>query len=487
MSTGTVSPKVVDALRKLDADRRSAAERRFVRPVLGFLGKLRRRYLPELDENIVRLLWARRAWRKLANFLLVELQAENMGTRVTGKPYWLTIDPTNFCQLRCPFCPTGGERHIRSKAVLKLEDFKRLMDELGPTLLHVDFMNWGEPLLNRYIFEMVSYAKKFDIDTKMDTNLNEFSEEMAEKMVRSGLDCVSLSIDGLTQETYSKYRVRGDFDKVMRNLETLIRKKKELGSSRPYVIWQFLVFKHNEHEVERVRQLGKEMGVDVVGVTPAFLPFRPGIKDEWLPLKPEHRHYDPETFPDRPPWEWESAPKTEAPSLPDPAPVAPLPEEKLSAAAVPHVEVLPPRGGVRSIIERFFGRKRGGAGKEETPVINVQVYKEPEKRPRCNWPWAGIAVNPNGSVSPCCSVEEEIYDFGNIFTEGFSGIWNGPNYRRARRHIRDYVKHRQDVKTRSEHACERCFSIGRANFTFQPWWRFSQFDWWWGLREKDPR
>jgi radical SAM protein with 4Fe4S-binding SPASM domain len=435
--------------------------------------RLRERAFPNAEPNIIRILWHRGLWRKLANYLLIEAQAGRRTGPVRGKPYWLTVDPTNFCQLRCPFCPTGAERKVRAKAILDFEDYKRLLDDLGPTLLHMDFMNWGEPLLNRRIFDMIAYAKRFDVDTKMDTNFNEFSEEMAEKMVLSGLDCVSLSIDGLTQETYAKYRVRGDYEKVIRHLKMLVAAKRRLGRSNPYIVWQFLVFKHNEHEAERVRQVGKELGVDVVGVTPAFLPFRPGIKDEWLPLKAENRMYDPATFPDTPPWEWEASPPARLTSdggNGTPAHAEPAPSSGESVSG----------NGTKSPVSSG-GEPASGNG-AKPPEIDVQVYgKDKERRPLCTWPWAGITVNPNGSVSPCCSIEEDMYDFGNIFRDGFRKVWNNGHYRRSRRHVKDYVEHKVDVKTRSDHACERCFSVGRANFTFQPWWRFPQYDWWWGI------
>jgi radical SAM protein with 4Fe4S-binding SPASM domain len=473
------------------------------------------RCLPNLDPQIVRILWRRRSWRKLVNFALVELQMGLKSTRSFAKPYWLTIDPTNFCQLRCPFCPTGAERKVRAKAILKMDDYRRVLDELGPTLLHIDFMNWGEPLLHPHLFDMIAYAKKFDVDTLVSTNFNDFDEEAAEKMVLSGLDAVILSIDGLTQKTYEKYRVRGDYDKVIRNLKLLVKKKKELGRSNPYIIWQFLVFKHNEHEAEKVREFAKDLGVDTVGVTPAFLPFRPGIKDEWLPTKPEYRHYDPETFPDTPPWEWsgegpapaDRKPESESNGSPaggnghaGPAPSAPAAGHEGGDEPISSPANGKKKWDLTLALLKFFERRSNGQTTSESkkapsgasPEIDVKVYQEPEKRPLCVWPWAGITVNPNGSVSPCCSVEEDMYDFGNIFQDGFKKIWNNPDYLRSRRHVRDYVEHRADVITRSNHACERCFSVGRANFTFQPWWRFEQYEWWWAGRSprsespKDP-
>lgn len=367
---------------------------------------------PEIEPRVVRILYERRLWRKLLNYLLVELQKGLRHTYALGRPYWLSVDPTSFCQLRCPFCPTGAERNVRPKASLPLEHFRHILDELGPYLLHIDFMNWGEPLLNREIYDMVAYAKRFEIDTMLSTNFNAFNEENAVKMVLSGLDRLVLSIDGTTQETYEKYRVRGSYPVVIENLKTLVRVRRGLGRKNPHIHWQFLVFKHNEHEIEKVRTLALELGADDVGITPAYLPFRPGIAEEWLPTQSEHRLYDPEKFPESPPWQWQEA----------------------------------------------------------QPMVDVKVYRDSEERRLCNWPWAGIAVNADGSVSPCCSVEEKAYDFGDYFGQPFSKLWNNPLYRQARRHVRDYLARKVDTLPNSSHACQRCFSIGKSRFQLPRWW-----------------
>jgi radical SAM protein with 4Fe4S-binding SPASM domain len=370
--------------------------------------------LPHAERRVVDRLVRGRLWRKLANYLVVEAQiAAGWTSMPLGKPYWLTVDPTNFCQLQCPFCPTGAGRGVREKASLRLEHFGHLMDALGPTLIHADFMNWGEPLLNKELWAMVALAKSHGVDTLVSTNFNSFRPQDADALLDSGLDRLVLSIDGLTQATYEKYRVGGDYARVVENLKALTRRRAERGLQKPAVVWQFLAFKHNEHEADAVRAFAKELGCDEVGVTPAYLPFRPGIKDEWLPTRPELRMYDPATFPDSPPWQWEAA-------------------------------------------------------KEEKSEVAVEVYKEPRKL--CNWPWAGIAVNPDGSVSPCCSVEEQEYDFGNFFSGGFRRLWNNDKYRLARRHVRDYAAGKLETKPKSSHACERCFSIGQSRFQFPHSW-----------------
>ena len=160
------------------------------------------------------------------------------------------------------------------------------MDELGPYLIHLDFCNWGEPFLNPELSKLIKYAKGYNVDTKVDSNLNILDEKCAEDIILSGLDKIIVSIDGASAETYSKYRVGGDFNTAINNLKLLIRKKKELARTNPYICWQFLVFRHNEHEIEQVKKLGQDLGVDNVSITRAFI----GNKD-WLPLNEEFSHY----------------------------------------------------------------------------------------------------------------------------------------------------------------------------------------------------
>jgi MoaA/NifB/PqqE/SkfB family radical SAM enzyme len=172
--------------------------------------------------------------------------------------------------------------------MLAWEEYKRIMDQLGPSLLQVEFCNWGEPLLNPRIYDMIRYAKKFGLETHLSTNLNRFSKEDAEKLIDSGLDFLILSIDGASPETYSRYRVGGDFDRVIANVKLLVEARASRGLKRPYINWQFLVFRHNEHEIEKAKALGKELGVDVVATSPAAIPW-----PDWVPQK-EGAHLYPE-------------------------------------------------------------------------------------------------------------------------------------------------------------------------------------------------
>jgi len=328
---------------------------------------------------------------KLKNFLLVEEQKLLRTEYVNGYPYWLTLDPSNLCNLQCPFCPTGQRRGSRTKGMMSYDNFKKIMHKLGKHLIHIDFCNWGEPFTNKDIFKMISLAKEYDIDTKIDSNFTLLSESDIDKLLQSGIDKIVVSIDGLCQETYAKYRVGGDFNKAMSNLSLLLRRKKQLNLNKPHIAWQFLVFKHNEHEVDQVKRLGQEMGVDETAITNAFI----GYKD-WMPTKKEYCNYNIDTI-----------------------------------------------------------------DEGSDPSEKTSDYLKNQGKGLCNWPWEAITINVNGSVSPCCSVEDEKDDFDNIFDNNFdfNAIWNGNKYRQARRHIRS----QEGDCDGQNHICYDCSHSGLIN------------------------
>ena len=424
-----------------------------------------KRICPHGDWVVAEKLWRQGRMRKLLNYLTVEFQMARGHSFLLGKPYWLTIDPTNFCQLQCPFCPTGAGRGVRDKASMKLDHFKGLMQSLGPTAVHMDMMNWGESVLNKDLPKMIAAAKSYGINTTVHANLNDLTEEMADGLVRAGLDTLSVSIDGVTQKTYETYRIRGKLDRVMENVRLVMRKKSELSSRTPQMVWQFLVFKHNEHEVKRVKEMAQEMGFDETSIVAPFMPNEPQALRAWLADKKEFRLYA-------------------APGETGDQEEAATPENTIHVQEISSVKSFRTR---RFREEQLYGwpalrqRLGGPVWKRAWSAFQVvrsrpkdktaQVpYDRPPAENICKWPWAGMTVNPNGSVAPCCSVEDQGDDFGNIFTNGFGGLWNGSLYRQSRRHVRRYLQGKEPILPGSEHVCERCTAIGYANFKFPASW-----------------
>ena len=133
------------------------------------------------------------------------------------------------------------------------------------------------------------------IYTATSTNAHYLNESNSEQTVTSGLDRLIISIDGLSEETYKKYRIGGSLDKVIDGTKNLVKAKKRLNSRTPFIIWQFIVFKHNEGEVEEVKRLGKELGVNQVAIKPAQVYDEEGA-EELLPTNPKYRRYEPSSL-----------------------------------------------------------------------------------------------------------------------------------------------------------------------------------------------
>ncbi|WP_064196980.1 MULTISPECIES: radical SAM/SPASM domain-containing protein [Emticicia] len=205
-----------------------------------------------------------RAWNALKNV------GSYLESKVTGRPIHrglpiaISIEPTTSCNLRCPECPSGLRSFTRPTGMLPENLFKQTIDELSETLLYLIFYFQGEPYLHPKFLELVKYASQKGIYTATSTNAHYLTDTLAKKTIESGLDRMIISIDGTTQDVYEQYRVGGNLDKVIEGTKKIVHWKKELKSKTPHIIFQFLVVKPNEHQIEDVKQLAKEIGVDEV-------------------------------------------------------------------------------------------------------------------------------------------------------------------------------------------------------------------------------
>lgn len=184
--------------------------------------------------------------------------------QIDGLPISLSIEPTTACNLRCPECPSGLRSFSRPTGKLDESLFKKVMDELSPTLQYLIFYFQGEPYLHPNLLDMVSYAVQKGVYCATSTNAHFLDDDMAKATVESGLDRLIISIDGATQKTYESYRKSGELNRVLEGTENVMKWRKTLKSSTPHVIWQFLVVQPNEHEIPDIKKLAKSYGVDRV-------------------------------------------------------------------------------------------------------------------------------------------------------------------------------------------------------------------------------
>ena len=214
--------------------------------------------------NLARKLTEARLWNG------VKVLSSFYVSRLTGKPVqWgypvsVSFEPTTSCNLRCPECPSGLRAFTRPTGMLKKDFFSQTIDEIHKELLYLIFYFQGEPYLNPDFLEMVKYASSKKIYTATSTNAHYLNDDIAKKTIESGLDRLIISVDGTTQEVYQQYRVGGNLQKVFEGARNIVKWKKTLHSKKPFVIFQFLVVKPNEHQVDEIKKLAKEIGVDQV-------------------------------------------------------------------------------------------------------------------------------------------------------------------------------------------------------------------------------
>lgn len=181
-----------------------------------------------------------------------------------GLPLGLSVEPTTACNLRCPECPSGLRSFTRQTGNLSHANFRSLIDQIYLHTWHLTFYFQGEPYLHKEFLEMVSYAHHRKIYTITSTNAHFMSKDIAEKTVLSGLDRILISIDGITQEVYEQYRVEGNLSKVLEGTKNLVQARKQLKSKTPQIIWQYLVVKPNEHQIEMAKKWSQEYEVDEI-------------------------------------------------------------------------------------------------------------------------------------------------------------------------------------------------------------------------------
>lgn len=214
--------------------------------------------------NLISKLTLRRTWNAASVLVSYYISKWTKKPIQWGYPVSISFEPTTSCNLRCPECPSGLRAFTRPTGMLQKNFFRETIDQLHKELMYLVFYFQGEPYLNPAFLEMVRYAADKKIYTATSTNAHYLTDANAKRTIESGLDRLIISIDGTTQETYQQYRVGGRLEKVLEGARNIVRWKKELNSKTPFVIFQFLVVKHNEHQIEEVKKLAEEIGVDDV-------------------------------------------------------------------------------------------------------------------------------------------------------------------------------------------------------------------------------
>jgi MoaA/NifB/PqqE/SkfB family radical SAM enzyme len=160
--------------------------------------------------------------------------------RAPRAPEIVQIESTNICNAKCVFCPRDEMQ--RRQGVMDMALYRKIVDECAALgITHVRVHNYGEPFIDRRLVEKVRYAKACGIaEVGMISNGSLITDEVARGMIEAGLDAINISVDASGREVFETTRVGLSYDKVIANIERIIRIRADLGRRRPKLILSFV-------------------------------------------------------------------------------------------------------------------------------------------------------------------------------------------------------------------------------------------------------
>ena len=234
--------------------------------------------------------WRHESQKAKISNLRLSLEEEKNNTICTeSNPSYYLLEVTNRCNLRCALCPTQYNDTDMPRGFVDVDYFKDVVNHIKEHAIVLEMQNWGEPFLHKEITQLTKIASDSGIFTIISSNFSlKLSDQVLTEIINSGLGVLHVDVDGLTQETYVKYRRGGDISIVLDNLKRIIQLKKDLRADHPIIETAMIVNRFNEKEVVEYRERMKELGVDEVNVSK--LQISPSISKDWLPNNPELRY-----------------------------------------------------------------------------------------------------------------------------------------------------------------------------------------------------
>lgn len=217
-------------------------------------------------------------------------------------PKKIRLDICTLCQLNCPRCIMRmDEENIKKLwggyGYVSFDTYKKFIDK-HPFLKEIELSNHGEIFLNPDLEKIIkySYDKGITLTAYTGVNLNTLSDSVAEALVKYKFQRIVVSIDGASQDTYKIYRVGGDFDTVINNIKKINKFKEQYNSKYPLLTYKFILFGHNQHEIEKARALAKELNMKMNFDLNAVPDYSPVVNREKVfaeaGLKPENINYE---------------------------------------------------------------------------------------------------------------------------------------------------------------------------------------------------
>lgn len=344
-------------------------------------------------------------YKKIKNYLIYKNDVKHRRIITSSFPPSIAVQSSAYCNSNCRLCPVGLGIKGVEKGFLDFDIFKQIIDETKEYLVKVYFGDWGEPFLNPNIFEMIEYAEKNKIATAVSTNLHQVKNE---NDLINLLDCklslLIISLHGVSQETYEAYQPGKNFEETVKKIKTLINLKEKLKRKKPVIELVFAITKKNQHEIEKMWQFSKDLGVDYSMYTASLnLRFYLNNSKKMVRMIKEWAQDDKLDL-----WDNTSFAK----------------------------------GTINKFYETILKEQKINFNRLDELGLTVRHF--------CIDPWTSLVVNWDGTVSLCC-VDYSKHVMGDTKKESIIKIWNNKNYINVRKYLLN-----QQIDKQMNYPCINC-------------------------------
>jgi MoaA/NifB/PqqE/SkfB family radical SAM enzyme len=227
------------------------------------------------------------------NLLRAGLNLGYRRPRAWSWPFHMQVELTSYCNLRCPVCPVGAKELTRDPIPMAVDLFERLMVEAGPHLLTISLWAWGEPLLHPRLEQILRVARRYPAASLLSTNGQNLDDDRVQRALRQEPPTyLIVAIDGLTDETNSRFRIGAKLEPALEGVRQLAAWKKASGSQFPVLHCRFMVMEHNEHELPGLKDFAAGAGFDMVSVrTLSIIDADEGTHRSFVPKGSEWKAY----------------------------------------------------------------------------------------------------------------------------------------------------------------------------------------------------